>query len=282
MRASATVAAAAAAVLLGAVFLASGSVAVLATAALCAGCVLAQLIVPADTRRQWPGRLVLPLMASVAGSTAAAGSVLWAALTPAGPVPCTDPDRTGWLLLAAATTAQLIAAWTVLGPLRGARGRVSWWAFLRYTPRLRQSVATVLHVAALAATLAVVASAGVCHVAASRVVDAAAAGTAAAAIAVVDLLLVARLIGVVAAPAGSRQDAVGVELALVAADIAALGQLRVVRTGPDEVLVAAHVGIRPHEDVADTLARARAHIRDFVPAARHIYLRPELPADTEP
>ncbi|WP_433089213.1 hypothetical protein ACQP1P_22755 [Dactylosporangium sp. CA-052675] len=42
-------------------------------------------------------------------------------------------------------------------------------------------------------------------------------------------------------------------------------------------MVTARVGLPAGAEVAAALHEARAHIRDFVPTARHIYLQPEGP-----
>jgi divalent metal cation (Fe/Co/Zn/Cd) transporter len=55
--------------------------------------------------------------------------------------------------------------------------------------------------------------------------------------------------------------------------------LRTLHLGPDQLLIAAKVGIRPDDDGADisaTIDAAEARIRQAVPAAQVIYLEPDI------
>jgi cation diffusion facilitator family transporter len=55
--------------------------------------------------------------------------------------------------------------------------------------------------------------------------------------------------------------------------------LRTVHLGPDDLLVAAKIGISPEdegEDIAATIDRAEARMRDALPTARVIYIEPDI------
>jgi divalent metal cation (Fe/Co/Zn/Cd) transporter len=55
--------------------------------------------------------------------------------------------------------------------------------------------------------------------------------------------------------------------------------LRTVHLGPDELLVAAKVGVEPGDgaaDISQAINGAEARIREIVPAAKVIYLEPDL------
>ncbi|WP_238006266.1 hypothetical protein KZZ52_36425 [Dactylosporangium sp. AC04546] len=255
------------------VYVTTGSLMVIAVIALAAASLLVHCAPDAATGRS--RRLLLPLIASVAVSTAAALSVVWAAATPAGPVPCVGPGTVIWVELALALAAQTAATGVVVGAANTARGRASWWVYLRHTPRIRASLTVVLQSAAFVATTAVLGGAVACDAAHSKVTDAVAAGTVAAAVTAVNLLLAVRLLNLLTVAPASPADLTGVELALLAADVRSVNHLAVVQVAHDEVMVTARIGIAADADVAATLARARAHIRDFVPEARHIYLQPE-------
>nr|BFE58074.1 hypothetical protein GCM10020063_026000 [Dactylosporangium thailandense] len=222
-------------------------------------------------------RLLFPLAGAVALSSLAAISVVWAAVTPAGPIPCVGPSSTARFALTAALAAQLAAAVAIGRAANRDRGAASWRAYLRHNPRIRASLGVALHLAAPAATLAVLAGATACHLSHTRLLDTVAAGTVAAAIAAVDLVLAARLAGLVTLAPARAADTDGIELALLAADIRSISQLSVVHLAHDELMVTARVGVPAGADVAAALHEARAHIRDFVPIARHIYLQPESP-----
>ncbi|MGI5239940.1 hypothetical protein [Dactylosporangium sp. CA-139066] len=287
MRTTATVRAtslgcgAAATALLAAAYAATTATMILAVAALAVAGLVTQLprpVIPAAARAARRDRLLLPLMASVAVSTPAALSVVWAAVTPAGPIPCVGPSGTARLELAAAFAVQLGAAIVVLRAAQQDRGHASWRAYLRHNPHIRASLTIVVHVAAATATLAALAGVAACHVSHTRLWDTVAAGTVAAAITGVDLLLAARLVGLAVLAPARAADTDGIELALLAADIRSVAQLHVVHVTHDELMVTARVGLPADADVAETLHRARAHIRDFVPSARHIYLQPDSTA----
>ena len=253
----------------------TGSATIVAATALAGASLLTQLAPAGGGAPLRRDRWLLPLIASVAVSTTAALVVVWAAVTPAGPVPCVGPSTSARVALLFALANQLAAGYVVLTSVNTVRRGVSWWALVRYTPRLRVSLAVVLHLAAVVANAAVLVGVVTCHSADSPVVDALAAGTVAAAIATVDLVLIVRLVGLFIVIPAAPADATNVELALLAADIRTVGQLRVLRLAPDELLVTARVGLPPGADVAQTLHRAHAHIHDFVPHARHVYLQPD-------
>ncbi|MFB9186229.1 hypothetical protein ACFFX1_49610 [Dactylosporangium sucinum] len=255
------------------VYAATGSLMVIAVIALAAAGLLVHLA--PDTADGRSRRLLLPLIASVAVSTTAALSVVWAAATPDGPVPCVGPGTVVWVELALTLAVQTAAAGVVVGAASAARGRASWWLFLRHTPRIRTSLAVVLQSSACIATVAVLGGAVACDAAHSKVTDAVAAGTVAAAVAAVDLILAVRLLNLLTVAPASPTDLTAVELALLAADVRSVNHLAVVQVTHDEVMVTARIGLAADADVAATLARARAHIRDFVPEARHIYLQPD-------
>ncbi|GAA2325700.1 hypothetical protein [Dactylosporangium salmoneum] len=269
---------AAATVLLAAAYAATAATMVAAVVALAVAGPVTQLprpVVPAAARPARRDRLLLPLMASVAASTLAALSVVWAAVTPEGPIPCVGPSGPARLELAAAFAVQAVAAVVVLRAADRERGRASWRAYLRHNPRIRASLTAVLHLAAPAATLAVLAGVAACELSHTRLLDTIAAATVAAVIAGVDLLLAVRLVGLAVLSPARTADTNGIELALLAADIRSVAHLHVVHLAHDELMVTARVGLPAGADVAVTLHRARAHIQDFVPAARHIYLQPE-------
>jgi cation diffusion facilitator family transporter len=80
---------------------------------------------------------------------------------------------------------------------------------------------------------------------------------------------------------GAPRDVVGrIEQVLVdGTRITRVIHLRTLHLGPDELLVAAKVGLAPGLDIADVAAAiddAEARVREIVPIARPIYLEPDL------
>jgi hypothetical protein len=234
----------------------------------------------ADRRGQRGGGRGFPVL--LLGVALAVTAALWvvgaARVAPVGGGgSCLGPSAADRLELPLALVAQLAAAVSVLCAANAARGGASWWRYVRHSPRLGAALAVVLHVIALGATAAVLTAVASCHAAQARFIDAVAVGAVAAGIGAVAVVLAVRLAGMVAASPASAADANGVQLALVAADVRSVAQLRVVQIAHDEVLVTARVGLAADVDVAVALGRARRHIQDFVPAARHVYLQPEPP-----
>ncbi|WP_432838737.1 hypothetical protein [Dactylosporangium sp. CA-092794] len=268
----------AAAALLTAAYTATTATLIVAVVALAMAGLVTQLprpVLPVVARPVRRDRLLLPLLASVAVSTLVALCVLWAAVTPQGPIPCVGPSNTARLELAAASAVQIGAAVVVLRTANRDRGQAPWRAYLRHSPRIRMSLTVVLHVAAPVATLAILAGVAACQLSHTRLLDTVAAATVAAAITGVDLLLAARLVGLAVLAPARTADTDSVELALLAADIRSVADLHVVHLAHNELMVTARVGLPADADIAATLHRARAHIRDFLPTARHIYLQPE-------
>ncbi|GAA4257825.1 hypothetical protein GCM10022255_076110 [Dactylosporangium darangshiense] len=227
------------------------------------------------TREARRERALLPLVCGVALAAVAA---LWVAfvapVVPLGAPACLGDGTAGQLELPGALLAELAAAVSVLAGANGARGGTSWWRFVRHAPQLRTPLAVVLHLTALGSTAAALTAVAACHAAGARLIDAVAAGAVAAGVGAVAVVLAVRLVGLLTLSPASAEDATGVQLALVAADVRSVAQLRVLRVAHDELLVTALVGLPDGADVAGALMSARRHIQDFVPAAQHIYLQP--------
>jgi len=78
----------------------------------------------------------------------------------------------------------------------------------------------------------------------------------------------------------SARDLVGIQAALSGADeIRRVIHLKTLHLGPEELLVAAKVEFRPDLDLpalARAIDAAEARVRERVPAARLIYLEPDV------
>ena len=80
--------------------------------------------------------------------------------------------------------------------------------------------------------------------------------------------------------AASREDAARIEAAITAGDdVNRIIHMRTLHLGPEELLVAAKIAVRPDVtagEVARTIDAAEDRIRAAVPIARVIYLEPDL------
>jgi divalent metal cation (Fe/Co/Zn/Cd) transporter len=78
----------------------------------------------------------------------------------------------------------------------------------------------------------------------------------------------------------TEADIARIEAALGADEsVLSVINLRTLHLGPDELLVATKIAVKPTDsaaEVADTINRAEARIRAVLPSAEHIYIEPDL------
>ena len=108
-----------------------------------------------------------------------------------------------------------------------------------------------------------------------------AAGTAAIGVllVIIAIILARETTAMLLGEAVTQEDLAAIEKAFADSDLTDVIHMRTMHLGPEDVLVAAKVGVRPDltlEEVAADINDAEQRIRDGVPYARLIYIEPDL------
>jgi cation diffusion facilitator family transporter len=104
---------------------------------------------------------------------------------------------------------------------------------------------------------------------------------------VVALVLGVEMNSLIIGEAANPEAVAAIRAALVGGAVESVIHMRTLHLGPEELLVAAKIAVRPSEradDVAAAIDEAERRVRDAVPVARNIYLEPDIrrPAPTDP
>jgi cation diffusion facilitator family transporter len=160
------------------------------------------------------------------------------------------------------------------------RGRAGWVSFVRSAKSPELPVILLEDLGALIGLVLALIGVGMALITENALWDAA--GTAAIGALLVTIAIVlaietkSLLIGEGASPAASRRIQAAIE---GDPTIERIIHMRTLHVGPEELLVAAKVGVRPTEsaaEVAEAIDAAERRIRDAEPIARMIYLEPDV------
>ncbi len=174
---------------------------------------------------------------------------------------------------------------TAIVESRGLKGEDSWMAFIRHAKVPELPVVLLEDVAALTGLLLALAGVGLSALTHQDVWDGI--GTLAIGVLLIAVAIVlaietkSLLLGESAVPA--QRDAIAV--ALVGPGVDRVIHLRTLHLGPDELLVGAKLAMPAEAGIADVAAAidaAEARVRTAVPAARVIYLEPDLDRSAGP
>lgn len=204
----------------------------------------------------------------------------------ADPHPITSWQWVPLVVLVVAIGMESMSLRTAVRESNGIRGTANWIQFVRRAKAPELPVILLEDVGALAGLVFALFGVSMTLVTGNGVWDAA--GTA-----MIGLLLVA--IAVVLAvetkslllgEAATDADASAIAAALTAGDgMDRIIHIRTMHLGPDELLVAAKIAVRPGmaaEEVAQGIDAAEERVRAAVPAARVIYLEPDIMRSSAP
>jgi len=160
-----------------------------------------------------------------------------------------------------------------------ARGKQSWWRFIRTTKSPELPVVLLEDSGALVGLVLALGGVGLTLVTDDGRWDAA--GTAGIGLLLVTIAVVlavetqSLLLGEAAAP----EQVATIRASLVGPGVPSVIHLRTMHLGPEELLVAAKIEVDAREtaaQIADAIDEAEARVRAAVPIARLIYLEPDL------
>lgn len=163
-------------------------------------------------------------------------------------------------------------------PLRAGRG---WWRFIRENKTAELTVVLLEDLAALIGLVLALAGVGLAASTHEPAWDAAGTFAIATLLAVIAVVLAIEMKSLLIGESASPEEIARINAAL-AETFPGVIHMRTEHRGPDELLVAAKVVVSPMssgEDIARRIGEAEARIRAAVPAARYIFIEPDLATD---
>lgn len=159
------------------------------------------------------------------------------------------------------------------------RGSASWPAFIRTSRSPELPVILLEDVGALVGLLFALFGVSMTLFTHDGLWDAAGTGMIGLLLCVIAFVLAKETKSMLMGESATTEDVRAIRAALAASDLGDVIHLRTMHLGPDDVLVAAKVGVpreMPAHDVGRLVDDAEARIRAAVPAARLIYLEPDV------
>ncbi|MQA61586.1 MAG: cation diffusion facilitator family transporter [Actinophytocola sp.] len=172
---------------------------------------------------------------------------------------------------------------------RAIKGDATWWEFIRQSKVPELPVVLLEDAGALVGLILALAGVGMTVLTGDPVWDAVGTISIGVLLAVIAVILIIEMKGLLIGEGSSEGELDTITGELVSGDVQRVIHIRTQYIGPDELLVAAKVALppdMPFADVARTINAAEQRVRAKVPAARLIYLEPDLDrsktADREP
>jgi cation diffusion facilitator family transporter len=163
---------------------------------------------------------------------------------------------------------------------RGARG---WWTFVRESKNADLAVVLLEDTAALVGLALALAGVGLAAATHDPVWDAIGTIGIAGLLGVVAVVMAIETKSLLIGESASKEEIETIRRVIDSAEgLAGLVHLRTEQRGPDELLVAAKVAVSPRSrsgDLAKLIDDVEARIREAVPAARYIFIEPDVRRD---
>ena len=160
------------------------------------------------------------------------------------------------------------------------RGTASWVAFVRRAKAPELPVVLLEDLGALVGLVFALVGVGMSLVTQNAYWDAGATAAIGVLLATIAVVLAVEMSSLLVGEGATAEQVLAIERALTASgDITRVIHLRTLHVGPDDLLVAAKIAVRPTqsgEQIADAINAAEERVRAAVPLARTIYLEPDL------
>jgi cation diffusion facilitator family transporter len=174
---------------------------------------------------------------------------------------------------------------TAIGESRLIKGQLSWWQFVRQAKTPELPVVLLEDLGALVGLVLALGGVGLTMVTGNPVWDGVGTMCIGALLAVIAVILIAETKSLLIGEGATRAVLDDIVRELQNERVRKVIHIRTQYLGPDELLVAAKIGLEPSLSVTDVAAEidaAEARVRAKVPAARLIYLEPDLERAVSP
>ncbi len=183
-------------------------------------------------------------------------------------------------ILLFAIVAEAFSFRTAIVESKKVKGDQSWWHFIRTAKSPELPVVLLEDLGALVGLLLALMGVVLAAVTGDLLWDALGTMAIGVLLLVIAVFLVIEMRGLLIGEGGTPQDVAKVRGALVdGSAVTSVIHLKTMHIGPDELLVAAKIGVSPSLSVAElatAIDEAEARVRSAVPLARAIYLEPDL------
>jgi cation diffusion facilitator family transporter len=168
---------------------------------------------------------------------------------------------------------------TAVGESRGLKGDASWWQFIRQAKAPELPVVLLEDAGALVGLVFALFGVGMSELTGDPVWDGVGTAMIGVLLGIIAIILIVEMKSLLIGEGATHADLATIVGALSGGDVRRVIHIRTQYLGPDELLVAAKVAITPGLDtsgIAEAINEAEARVRVVVPAARLIYLEPDL------
>ena len=159
------------------------------------------------------------------------------------------------------------------------KGKVSWWGFIRQSRSPELPVVLLEDTGALLGLVFALFGVGLTVVTGDAIWDGVGTLMIGALLGVIAVILIIEMKSLLIGEGATPRENVAISEALSGGRVQRLIHIRTQYLGPDELLVAAKIALAPGLQLADVAAEidaAERRVREAVPAARLIYLEPDL------
>ena len=194
------------------------------------------------------------------------------------PEPLTSPI-VAVIILVVAILLETYSFRTAIVESRKVKGDVSWWGFIRQSRTPELPVVLLEDAGALFGLVFALFGVGLAVITDNPVWDGIGTLMIGALLGVIAIILIIEMKSLLIGEGATPKEQSAIETALTGGRVQRLIHLRTQYIGPDELLVAAKIALEPGlqlVDVAGEIDAAEARVREAVPAARLIYLEPDL------
>lgn len=201
------------------------------------------------------------------------------------PEPLTTPI-VAVIILVVAIALESYSFRTAIVESRKIKGDVSWWGFIRQSRTPELPVVLLEDAGALLGLIFALLGVGLAVITGDPVWDGVGTLMIGLLLGVIAIILIIEMKSLLIGEGATNVELGKIENAIAGGRVQRLIHLRTQYIGPDELLVAAKIALEPGlplADVATEIDGAERRVRDAVPAARLIYLEPDLdrtPANT--
>jgi cation diffusion facilitator family transporter len=188
------------------------------------------------------------------------------------------------VVLAASIAMEGASLRTAAGEAAQARGTRSWWEFIRTSKSPELPVVLLEDSGAIVGLAFAGLGVGLTLLTGDGRWDAVGTAGIGLLLVVIAAVLAIEMSSLLVGESASVEDVAAIQAALVGGAVASVIHLRTLHLGPDELLVAAKVEIRRGDaaSIAAAIDDAESRVRAAVPAARVIYLEPDLRHAADP
>ena len=194
------------------------------------------------------------------------------------PEPLTSPI-VAVIILLVAIGLETYSFVTAMKESRGIKGDANWWQFIRQSRTPELPVVLLEDTGALLGLVFALAGVGLSELTGDPVWDGVGTVMIGALLGIIAIILIVEMKSLLIGEGATDRELDNICDALSGGRVERVIHIRTQYLGPDELLVAAKLALAPRlelSEVAHEIDAAEARVRDRVPAARLIYLEPDL------